>query len=61
MLQKSDYLILASAILSLLLSVYLWFNGSREAALFVGLWVPSLLSFGIYFKSQLQGRNYDRS
>lgn len=32
--------------LSFLLSVYLWFSGSREEGLFVGLWVPSILSFG---------------
>jgi hypothetical protein len=53
MLKKSDYLILTSAVLSLLLSVYLWFTGNKEAGLFVGLWVPSLLSFGVYFKTQL--------
>lgn len=52
MLNKSDYFILSSAILSLLLSVYLWFNGQKEAGLFVGIWVPSLLSFGNYFKQR---------
>lgn len=31
---------------SFLLSVYLWFNGSKEQGLYVGLWVPSILSFG---------------
>lgn len=32
--------------LSFLLSVYLWFLGFREQGLFVGLWVPSILSLG---------------
>jgi hypothetical protein len=38
--------ILAAAFISFLLSVYLWFNGSEDQAVFVGLWVPSILSFG---------------
>lgn len=36
----------AAALISFLLSVYLWFIGQREAGLFVGLWVPSTLSLG---------------
>lgn len=32
--------------ISFLLSVYLWFTGSKEQGLYVGLWVPSILSFG---------------
>lgn len=38
--------ILVAAFLSFLLSVYLWFNGSQEQGIFVGIWVPSILSFG---------------
>jgi hypothetical protein len=38
--------ILAAAFISFLLSVYLWFAGSNEQGIFVGLWVPSILSFG---------------
>lgn len=38
--------IIAAAFISFLLSVYLWFNGSTEQGIFVGLWVPSILSFG---------------
>lgn len=38
--------ILGAAMLSFVLSVTLWFTGSREQGLFVGLWVPSILSFG---------------
>ncbi len=37
---------IAAAGASFLLSVYLWFNGSRQEGVFVGLWVPSILSFG---------------
>lgn len=32
--------------LSFLFSVYLWFSGSKQEGVFVGLWVPSILSFG---------------
>jgi len=32
--------------ISFLFSISLWFSGSREEGLFVGLWVPSILSFG---------------
>ena len=38
--------VLIAAFLSFLLSVYLWFGGSKDQALFVGIWVPSILSFG---------------
>jgi len=38
--------ILVAAFISFLLSVYLWFNGSQNQGIFVGLWVPSILSFG---------------
>ena len=38
--------VLIAAFISFLLSIYLWFSGSKDQALFVGLWVPSILSFG---------------
>lgn len=38
--------ILLAAFISFLLSIYLWFSGSREEGIFVGIWVPSILSFG---------------
>lgn len=47
----SDYLILAAAILSMLVSILLWFSGNRDEGLFVGIWVPSILAFGVYFKT----------
>jgi hypothetical protein len=28
----------------------MWFRGENEGALFIGLWVPSILCFAIYLK-----------
>ena len=39
-------LFMLAAGLSFLMSVYLFFTGSREQGIFVGLWVPSILSAG---------------
>ena len=44
--RRAALTILVAAFVSFLLSVTLWFTGSREQGLFVGLWVPSILSFG---------------
>lgn len=49
----SDYLILAAAIISMLASIAIWFSGFREEGLYVGIWVPSILAFGAYFKLSL--------
>jgi hypothetical protein len=38
--------ILVAAFISFLLSIYLWFSGSQDQGIFVGIWVPSILSFG---------------
>ncbi len=38
--------IILAAALSFLLSVYLWFSGAKDQGIFVGIWVPSILSFG---------------
>ena len=43
-LAKLGFVIAAGA--SFLFSVYLWFSGSKDEGLFVGIWVPSILSFG---------------
>jgi hypothetical protein len=49
-LKASILIILAAASVSFLLSVSLWFgvigDADREAGLFVGLWVPSILALG---------------
>ena len=39
-------LFMLAAGLSFLMSVYLFFTGSREQGIFVGIWVPSILSAG---------------
>ena len=46
----SDTLMLVSAFLSLIFSEYLWFKGEKEAGIFIGLWVPSILGFAILLK-----------
>ena len=38
------------AFISFLLSVSLWFSGQQDEGMFVGIWVPSILGFGIYFR-----------
>ena len=54
MFRKGDVLILLAAFLSLLFSVALWFGfgipANKDAGVFVGLWVPSILSVGVYFQ-----------
>ncbi len=56
-MKLSDIFILGSALLSLLLSIYLWYTTNPEGAIFVGLWVPSLLGFGIYIKNIYRSSN----
>ena len=38
--------ILIGAFISFVLSIYLWFSGAKDQGIFVGIWVPSILSFG---------------
>ena len=45
-LATSKALFFAAAGISFALSVWLWFSGDRERGLFVGIWVPSILSAG---------------
>ncbi|MFT6210789.1 MAG: hypothetical protein ACJATE_001415 [Bacteroidia bacterium] len=46
----TDKLLFISAILSLVYSEVLFFSGNSNQAIFIGLWVPSILAFGIYLK-----------
>jgi hypothetical protein len=39
-------LFLVAAAASFLLSIALWFTGNEDEAVFVGLWVPSILAAG---------------
>jgi hypothetical protein len=37
-----------AALVSFVLSVSLWFSGNEPEGLYVGLWVPSILSLGAF-------------
>jgi hypothetical protein len=50
---RAKALFMLAAGLSFLMSVFLFFSGSREQGIFVGIWVPSILSAG----ALLLGRN----
>ncbi|MCF8424499.1 MAG: hypothetical protein K9H41_09160 [Bacteroidia bacterium] len=39
-----------AALLSLIYSEVLFFSGEKQDATFMGIWVPSILAFGIYLK-----------
>ena len=45
-----DILMLSAAFLSLIFSEILWFSGEKEAGIFIGIWVPSILGFAILLK-----------
>ena len=47
MFHKIDYPFLIGAFISFLASVSLWFLISHEYGLFVGIWVPSILSLWV--------------
>jgi hypothetical protein len=46
----ADKLFFVAAILSLIYSEILFFSGEKQDATFVGLWVPSIMAFAIFFK-----------
>ena len=46
----TDKLLFIAAFLSLIFSEILYFKGEATAAIFIGIWVPSILAFGIYLK-----------
>jgi hypothetical protein len=47
-------LFLIAAAISFLLSIGLWFAGSRDEGVFVGLWVPSILAAGAFWISAVR-------
>jgi len=53
----TDKLLFVSAFLSLIYSEILFFIGSANQAIFIGLWVPSILGFGIYLKLLKNNKN----
>ena len=46
----ADKLLFIAAFLSLIFSEILYFKGQANDAIFIGIWVPSILAFGIYLK-----------
>jgi len=46
----ADIYLFIAALLSLIFSEILFFQGEIEDGTFIGLWVPSILAFGIYLK-----------
>ena len=44
--------ILLAAFISFLLSVSLWFAGYKDEGMFVGIWVPSILSLGALLEAR---------
>ncbi len=46
----SDKILFIAAFLSLIFSEILYFQGSKEDGSFIGIWVPTILAFGIYLK-----------
>ncbi len=47
---SSDKILFIAAFLSLIFSEILYFLGNKQDASFIGIWVPSILAFGIYLK-----------
>lgn len=46
----TDKLLFIAAMLSLIFSETLYFQGEKAEGTFIGIWVPSILAFGIYLK-----------
>lgn len=46
----TDKLLFVAAFLSLIFAEVVFFSGQKQDAIFVGIWVPSILGFGIYLK-----------
>jgi len=49
-ISPAELILLVLAFMSLVYSELMWFNDEKEGALFVGLWVPTILGFAIYLK-----------
>ena len=46
----ADKILFVAALLSLIFAEILYFQGAKEDGIFIGIWVPSILAFGIYLK-----------
>lgn len=53
----TDKFLFVSAMLSLIFSEILYFQGAKQEGIFIGIWVPSILAFGIYLKLIKNSKN----
>ena len=53
----TDRLLFVASFLSLIFSEILYFQGQKEDGTFIGIWVPSILAFGIYLKLIKNSKN----
>ncbi len=49
-IDKSDLILMVTAICALIVSEVLYFKGHVDEAIFVGLWVPTILGFACLLK-----------
>ena len=56
MFKKIDYFFLVAAYLSFVISVALWFWKDQDAGMYVGLWVPSILTLWVGLKQIIYSR-----
>lgn len=54
MFKKYDYYFLGAAFASFIVSVSLWFLVQHQYGMFVGLWVPSILTLWVGVKLTLE-------
>jgi hypothetical protein len=50
MIKISDLCILIAVAVAFVTTAFLWFNGQKQEGLFTATWIPSILTFAIYFK-----------
>ncbi len=45
-IDRPTQLIVLAAFISMVFSIFLWLFADKDAGVFVGIWVPSILAFG---------------
>jgi len=55
--KTADKMLFLAALSSLVFSETLYFKGEKMDAIFMGIWVPSILAFGIYLKLIKNSKN----
>ena len=56
MFKKIDYFFIIAADLSFMMSIALWFLKDQQAGMYVGLWVPSILTLWVGIKQIVYNR-----